>query len=174
MIATQKPSCKISCAFYKDDAWHEHESILFQSCYKTSICTERLGYFGGYEKFYMRDCFQGELMIPNQWRVFQGGGWTPSAYYDMDGVVNEQFGWGIWMGVANMDRRWGIWHIFLKYWEVVYPLPTMELHNFLSHENESMNCFFNLDYFTGDWITATRHGITRKQRQKRNEHKVPE
>ena len=50
-------------------------------------------------------------MIPSQGSIFQGGAWTPSAYCNIDGVRNEQSGWGMGDiggmgnigGVADMD-----------------------------------------------------------------------
>ena len=62
----------------------------------------------------------------------------PSAYYDMDGVVNGQWGWGIWMSVANMDGGWMIWHIFFEMvggtipftnYEIVQPSEPWKLNN---------------------------------------------
>ena len=48
--------------------------------------------FLGSENFYKRDCFYGELMIPNQWGIFKGVAWTPSNYYDIGGIGDVRYG----------------------------------------------------------------------------------
>ena len=44
---------------------------------------------------------------------FEGGAWTPSAFYDMDGVGNGQYG----LGVDDMDRELGIYGVAEMDWD---------------------------------------------------------
>ena len=64
-----------------------------------------LVYFVGSEKYYVSDCFYGGVhdskLVEDLLRV----SWTHAAYYDMSGVGNGWYGWGLgdWGWVGDMD-----------------------------------------------------------------------
>ena len=70
------------------------------SLHIANICTYRLS-----EKLFMGDCFQENVNESKSVEDFKVCVWTSSAYYDMDGVGNGQYGWGLSniFGMENVD-----------------------------------------------------------------------
>ena len=52
---------------------------------------------------------RGKLIIPNQWRIFEGAAWAPSAGYYLDGFGNGWYTWevGDMSGTEDMCGKWG-------------------------------------------------------------------
>ena len=71
-----------------------------------------------------------------------------------------QYGWGL-NDMAYFFWNGGRYYTFYQLWNCT---------TFWAMKIKQWIVF----YFTEDWTTTTRHEITRKQRQKRNEHREPE